>query len=715
LCVDVYNLADTGAGATLTETRYQPNEDDAESNVYNDAWVAVSAGSTYTRIDEVSYSDTDYLNFPNSSSVRVAFNTGAMSSSLQVASVSWEIRAFGYWGATGQMRVELYNNTTRVSTLGTITPPADSDGTHPGFRTYTIGPFTTNPNTGAAWTAAEIIAMDTGSNLMVQLQCDATVGMVAVSWLSMIVTTGADKRVATGTTATQTSLPAGVQTNLPVTLASAWTKSASLDYLLVARRIDDPTGSATTLIPQPMWIGTGTNPHVQGKSYSTTLDASGLLAATGSIDATKTYGFWLATTAGTTMSVDSQPYYDVTVQSCHTSSTLRQGFNGAAATIYKGVQFIAASPSTTPGASLSIKVRKASDNSQQGGAATVAAADITAGTYLGTLTDATLGSLSMYRLNVNLTTTATLTTSDSYVFEYTSSAASTAPWYIVMLDGTATHTLSGNVTYGGTLASNVAGTTKSAADFVTRISTSVAAPSSVTDTATLSSISGFYYNDIDWVDAGALGATFDYWEVQRSEDSGSTYATVATVQTEATVTFHDYEAPRGVALKYRVRKVRTDGAVSDWTAEASTTTLSATSSSLTVFTTNEDPTLMVGYAIRGTDTAYRFLNADETVFMTMHDRDYQASFRPLEQRGMQWQFEALYTAGASTPGVGAFDALRAIAEDPDVPYICMHTSDGERFFGALQVHEGRRNQPAAVYSAVVTFTETQANSTAVDI
>ena len=715
LAVDVYDLSDTGAGAALTDTRFQPNEDDAASNMFgtSPAWTSKSAGQVYVLFDEVSYSDTDYAIYTWTSSSRHAFNTGAMSASLQVASISFEIRAMGYYGSTPTLRVDLYDNTTFVSTLGTVSPPGQYDDTHVTMATYTLGPFTTNPLTGVAWTAADIIAMDTGSNLMIQLYCP--VGYLAVSWVSMIVQTGADKRVATGTTATQTSLPSGTQTNLPVTLAAAWSKASGTDYLLVARRIDDPAGLATTLIPQPMWIGTGTNPHVHGQSYTSTLDASGLLATKGSVDTTKTYGFWLATAAGTTMSVDSQPYYNVVLQQVHTSSTLKQGVNGAAATIYKGVQLLVANPSTAPGDDLLVKVKRVSDNVQLGGTLTVTAAEITAGTLRGTLADPTLGTVSIYRLNLNLASTATLAAVD-YYFEYTSAAASTAPWYAVMLDGDADHTLSGNETYGGTTNNaTIAGVDDEESDFVIRISTTLDAPTSVTVTATASSITGFDYCDVDWVDAGALGATFDYWEVQRSEDGGTTYTTIATVSTEATITFADYEAPHGATLKYRVRKVRTDGAVSDWTVQGGPGTTLTSAYGVTVFVTNSDPSLIVGHAVRGTDTAYRFLSADETVFMRLHDRDYQAAFRPLETRGMSWSFEALYQGGAATPGVGAFDALRAIAEDGDVPYVCMHTADGERFFGALQVHEGRRNQPAAVYSALVTFTETQANSSQVDL
>jgi hypothetical protein len=112
LAVDVYNIADAGAGSTLTETRYQPNEDDSAVNMFgtSPAWTSLSAGSCYTKVDETTADDSDYLNFTWTSKNRYAFNTAAMSAALQVSEVKWEIRAFGYWGTTGSIYVDLYSN-----------------------------------------------------------------------------------------------------------------------------------------------------------------------------------------------------------------------------------------------------------------------------------------------------------------------------------------------------------------------------------------------------------------------------------------------------------------------------------------------------------------------------------------------------------------------------------------------------------------------------
>lgn len=713
LVVDVYNLADTGAGTALTSTSYQPNEDDAEFNVYapNPTWVATAVGTTYTKVDEVTATDSDYLAFPNTAYARMAFNTAAFTG--QPVSVTFKVRAFGYYGTTGNVEVALYNNATWVATLGSLRPPAGGDDSRLNFVTYEYGPFTTNPLTGVAWTAADIVSFDTGSNLMLNLY--AYTGNVAISWVSMVVESGTDKRVATGSTATQTSLPSGVQTNLPVTLAANWSKTSGTDYLIVARRLDDPAGLATTLIPQPVYLGTDSCPHVHGQSYSATVESSGLLATAGSVDTTKTYGFWLGR-SDSAMSADSQPYFDLKVKACSTGVTLKQGFLGTANT-YKGVKAIVGYAST-PTADLLVKIKRTSDNVQLGGTGTITQAIVDAAGYIGTITDATYGTVTLYLVDIDLASTAGLA-AVAYYFEFTSS--STTAWYVAMLDATASHALTGNQTFGGsTYQADVAGVGVAAGDFLVRTSTAPTAPSSITVTLTTATINGVSidYADVDWVNGGALGAAFERWEVERSEDAGTTWVSVATISTEATITFADYEGKRGTACKYRVRIIRTDESRSDWTTQSGTVTPVASASAKAIFTTNSNSALTVGYTPHGTEMIFEDLTAAETVFVRLHDRDYQASFRPLEQRGIRWAFTAQVHTSTSTPsagaGVQAYTALRAIATDPDAPYLCLHTADGERFFGALQVGSFRRMlDGTGAYFAECVFTETQGDSSAV--
>lgn len=719
LAIDVYDLADTGAGATPTTTRYAPNTTQANNNMFAPyPWVSVTT-TTHTYIDEEPYADSDYVSYANTSSSRFEFGSAAFTGAVQ--SVSWQIRAMGYSGGTPRCAVQLYFNGAYVSTLGTLAPPADSDDVGPSFphfQTYTIGPFTTNPKTSVAWTAAEIAAFDTaGTGYALNLVWQS--GLVGVSYISMVVSSGTDKRKATGSTATQTTLPTGVQTNLPVTLAANWAKVNATNYLLVARRIDDPTGVATTLIPQPVYLATAASPWT-GKSYPATIDSSGFLATTGTVDTTKTYPFWLGTNTSV-ISADSEPYWDLVAKLCHTTSTVKQFISGASVQAYKAVKAMVAYSSTvTPTVNLTVKLKRTSDNVQMGGDGTVTTTIVAATATAGSVTDATWGTLAYKLVSVDLASSGTLAAATDYYLEFTSATAATNPWFLLMLDGTASHALTGNVTYvGATDQANIAGVGVPQGDMIARIGAAPVAPSSITVTNTTTAINAttLDYAAISWVNGGALGAAFLRWEIERSEDAAVTWVQIATIATEATVTFADYTGKRSNANQYRVRGVRTDVVSSDWRTETGTVTPSALAGAKVVFTTNVAPSLTVGYVPHGTNASYSFLTAADVVLMKLHARDYQAVFKPIEQRGISWTFEVQVWVAQSTPtggvGVQAFTALRAIAESSTTTEVCMHTGDGERFFGAIVVPAATRDLPSGGYLASVTFTQTSAAAAAV--
>jgi hypothetical protein len=719
LAVDVYDLASTGAGGTPTVTQYAPTGDTSTTNVFapSPSWgSALTAGNVFTKLDDgTSYNDADYCAYTATSYSRHKFGTAAVTG--QISSVSFYVRAFGYSGTSGKLNVDLYNGTTYVSTLGSISPPGNGDDTPRGFATYTIGPFTTNPLTGVAWTATDVANMSTGTNLLVQLTL--VNNNVSVSWLSIVVSAGTDSRKATGATALQTTLPSGYQTNLPCVLASPWSKVSGTSYLIVARRIDDPTGAAATLIPQPVFLASAATPWT-GKSYSATIDSSGFLTSAGSADATKTYPFWLGTNGGA-ISVDSQPYWDLKIEPVHATSTCKQFVSGASGQAYKALRFAVGYKSgSTPQADLTVKLRRTSDNVQFGGNATLTTTAWATSTSLGTIVDNQFsqGNVTMRLAQIDLATSGTLATSTDYYLEFTSAA--TSAWFLGMLDATASHALTGNVTYAGsTDQANVAGVGVPQADFIARIAAAPATPSSITVTNTTTTINGtsIDYAAISWVETGSLGAAFLRWEIDRSEDAAVTWVNIATIATEATLTFSDYEAKRNNANKYRVRIVRSDGANSDYVTETGTVTPAAVVGAKALFTTNALSSLTVGYVPDGTDATYEFLSASETVYLALHNRDYQASFKPLEQRGIRWSFRVQVFNSTGNPsagaGVQAYTVLRAIADSATPPYLCLHTGDGERFFGTIVVPQGQRDLATGVYFAQVTFTQTQAAPTVV--
>lgn len=911
LLVDVYDLSDTGAGDTPSTTRYAPNEDISIGNLYAPtvgSWGStLSLGNGRTKIDDgSSHNDSDWLAFPGGSHLRMAFGTAAFTG--RPTSVSFDVRVFGYAGQNGKLHVELYNGSTYVQRLGTITPPANGADWPSGFSTYRLGPFTTNPLTGLPWTASDITSFDTGTNLLVQLT--GPVSSTAVSWLSMIVESGTDKRVATGSCTVQTSPPSGTQTNLVVTFASNWSKVSGRDYLLIARRIDDPAGAAQPLIPQPIYLAGDPSPYGQGVWYSSTIESSGLLYELGEADSDRTVPYWLARNDGA-MSADSHPYHDLDAWPISWNYSAGQVVTDASVQTYRRVRtLLGVKSSAAPTQPLSIGLRDTLfsglyepftgtaaswpaqwiDTSGTAGAGgsivssqgrivtgtasfgywraranyslaasfmaygkvtfrSVAAAnsarvffaggttwtggvldssyelrmnavtntaelfriDGTGGvtqltgagytftvdvqydwrilrfgvdgfigvkvwpslntepagytfmwvddTYTGTgfglgavgavdttsdtvdldeiavwpmqavgrytvddlggtdapaiLTDA--AGITWYDAVATLDAGVTLATSTLYTLELASCQNPASPWRVAVLDATASHSLTGNITFAGTSAASGVGRTN--ADVAITIGSVPTTPSAITATKTTTTINGatIDYVAVSWTTGGALGSSFARWELERSEDAGTTWARIATISTEATVAFDDYQGARGVAAKYRVRVVRTDGAPSDWRTLSGTVTPAAYPGSWAVFTSNAAPELTVGYTPDGTLLVPEFLSADETEFVPLHDEDYQASFAPLEERGVRMAFRLQVHTSSATPsgghGVRVFDALRAVARVPGA--LCLHTADGERFLGTLQVQRGPRDFATGWYFAEVVFTETTGDAATV--
>ena len=719
--VSVYDIADAGAGQTLSETTYSPNADTSASNMYNDAWASISAGSVYSRIDDgSSYSDTDYIWFPNDSSVRMEFNTGAMSASLQVTQVEFDIRTFKLDGTTGVLYVDLYNGSSYVSRLATVSPSRSGTDTTKPFDTTRIGPFTTNPATGLAWTATDIINMDS-TGLEILLSCGSGKGNVAVSWFRMIVTTGTDKRKAVFTTALQTSKPSGVSTSTTLTPAANWSKLSGTNYLLVARRVDDPTGVAQTIVPELLNLQGDDPPGTHGQPYSSTIDSAGVLATIGSAVTTRSQPFWLGTSGGA-ISADSEPYWDLVLKPVYTGvGNNRQDFNNATNTAYKGITLLVGK-SGTPTADLTVSVWNSGHTVQQGGSATVATTDLTSAALVGSIVDSTYGTVSLYSVTVQMASSATLAAATTYHFDFASSTTSGNPWLILMADATAGHALTGNQTYGtSTLQATAAGSAVAQGDFLVWVQSTITAPTGLTAVATNTTINGvdLQYADIDWTNGATLAGLWSRHEIQRSEDGGTTYTEIGRITSaEATQTFADYEAPRGTACKYRVRHVRTDGALSDWTTLSGTCTLTGTTG-LTVFTSNASSALTVGFYVSGDAAQYEFLTAAQTVYHQLHDRDYQVAFKPIENRGIRWAFDINIHGGPADPsagnGVQAFEALRALGESTTATTVCLITGDNERFFGTLDVATGSRINSAKIYRASVVFTETSAAAVSVTV
>lgn len=204
----------------------------------------------------------------------------------------------------------------------------------------------------------------------------------------------------------------------------------------------------------------------------------------------------------------------------------------------------------------------------------------------------------------------------------------------------------------------------------------------------------------------SLAASFDSYELQRSEDGSVTWATVATSDTEALADFDDYETPRGIAVLYRVRVIRTDAVTSDWSTTASGS--ARANKCEIIFTSNISPDLTVAYN-RSPELAYSFPSAAERQLVPIFGRDYQVAFVPTEDRGVTFgvpltvNVRTVPPAGAK--GVDAFTPLRTLSQAPDIPYVRVLDYQGNSYYADLNVPDGPTRQPHNIYIANVVVTE----------
>lgn len=216
------------------------------------------------------------------------------------------------------------------------------------------------------------------------------------------------------------------------------------------------------------------------------------------------------------------------------------------------------------------------------------------------------------------------------------------------------------------------------------------------------SVTAIGYAAIVWT-ATALGATFVRYEIQRSVDGGP-WLSIATVISEEMETFADYEAPRGVECAYRMRVVDSAGGASSWTDTATVTVSSVYCEWL--FVSNVDPSLNAGVQVRP-EREYTYPNTPDIVVKKLEGRDFHATFRPLENRGViiALSVTASILRGTSE-GTRAFDPLRAIFEDTLIPYVCVLDPYGNSFLATVVMAPAREIQPDDRYYVDLTVVET---------
>lgn len=229
------------------------------------------------------------------------------------------------------------------------------------------------------------------------------------------------------------------------------------------------------------------------------------------------------------------------------------------------------------------------------------------------------------------------------------------------------------------------------------------------------------YAQLSWASepATGCGSQFIQYEIERTEDGGTTWAPIAVLDQLATTSFADYELVRNAAVQYRIRVRRADQACSFWVTSDPVTAAMPVDGFL--FTSNQAPEWTCWYE----DLEDRKIKFQENVSLVqLAGRDFQTGFRELEARGDSFDLRLLVaadrmaalcgTSEATTDGSAVFVPMRvlvgnmrdpATGEKVTTAYTAAITRE-DRWFGLVQLGSGTRKEPAGRYYIDASFTQT---------
>lgn len=452
-------------------------------------------------------------------------------------------------------------------------------------------------------------------------------------------------------------------------------------------------------------------PGLVSSSLGATYDsATGIV--TGSFSGT--FSGWivplLLMTSAPAVSADSQPFHlvsDATREKFVTSGqTIIQQFTPSASASYAIIDILV-SPlvAVLP---LVIKIKRDSDNLQFGGTKTLTVAEAQA-----TGTRQVAGSIpEFYRVTVVLPSSAALISGTKYYVEFTCADVSNG-WGVLLLGDS---TLAGDAaSFDATTAvPKLAGVAQNSFDIPVTVAQLPAAPTNLaaaiqaTTPANASALAcgipSVRTPRVTWTKT-SLAASFLRYEIQRTEDAGVTWTTVVYISSAETVqSWTDVETMRGKPVQYRIRVVRTDGVASDWTAASAGVTPPAVGCEM-IFSTNEDPTLLVAYN-REPLQKYSMLAASRDELIEIYGADYAVAFMEAEDPGITVGARLTVNFGDDPPvdDVAIFDPLRAITRAA-TSYVCVTDFAGNRFYAHVQFTEGQWIEPGHEYHADSVITE----------
>lgn len=221
---------------------------------------------------------------------------------------------------------------------------------------------------------------------------------------------------------------------------------------------------------------------------------------------------------------------------------------------------------------------------------------------------------------------------------------------------------------------------------------------------------------------------FGYYEVQRSDDY-TDWETILTATSPGVTGFVDTEARVGVRSDYRIRQVNVHQFTGPWSVTVTGTAPNTASSlagdvtghELLLFSTNTDQS---GRQVLAYEQVWESNPSNEMTyfegggmvqFQRMYDRDYQVAFHGTERGGVQFTRMVLVQNAAVSPPVleRAFVSLRDLAW-ASVPYVCVRTSNGDRWYAAVEVPTGTISRKRRLQLVQVRVTEVAGTPYAID-
>lgn len=549
--------------------------------------------------------------------------------------------------------------------------------------------WNTNPATGHQWTAADAVALtdNVTDRFGVGIISKKQTGTFAVHSVAIQFLCQTERRIRVG----YATAPPSSSSWLPFTMVSpdaevtaAWPKVSAHTYAVVFYL----TGTGGTAALSAM-----DSANVAGHSTDTLTGWTGLLVPSYNLVRSAAESAWtwapsmLMITSGATTSPDVQPYI-ISAGTAVGAGTNRQtmtmtGTFGGITTVLRA---------TAPTADLTITV----------------------GSQTATVTAAEVPSDGQF----HLVTTRLGATATNPAFIGFSSAGT--GWEVILSSVGATGE-SGYTSTAATASSSGsatwAGTALTFSDVIATIQTVPTAPTSLT--ATLGSRTNttapcgpttIKHAHLDWSDT-SLGALFSAYELQRRNPDGVTWDTIAFVTAEAQSVWNDQGARRGVVERYRVRVIRSDMAVSDWTATA-TITVTTDSTADWIFASNVLPNAAVAYQEDGDQMPRTFApaNANAAVTHLIEGSRYPTVFQPTEGRSDIFTVPLLIALdqGAVDPtviGRAAFQPLLDLIQADEPPHIDVLDGRGNRWSASVLFVNGSQTWQMHKHSAPVQIIE----------